>query len=118
MGNSPTGPMTDGRTWGYLSFSDDKQFALTSTTITVGRSSQDRESGGPNINLADMPDASTVSRNHAIIEYSNDSPTLTDLNSANATRINGQRLEPNSATPFSDGDALSFGEVTGTFRKG
>ncbi len=118
MSNSPDGPTSAGSTWGYLSFSDDRQFPLTGNTISVGRSSQDRESGGPDINLADMPDASTVSRNHAIIEYSNDSPTLTDLNSANSTRINDQLIASDTATPFSDGDTLSFGKVTCTFRKG
>jgi ribosomal protein L40E len=118
MSNSPAGPTPADRTWGFLSFSDDKQFALTSNTIAVGRSSQDKESGGPDINLVGMPDASTVSRNHAVIEFTGDTPTLTDLNSANATRINDQLIEPDTATPFSDGDTLSFGKVTCTFRKG
>lgn len=118
MGNAAAQPDATDMPWGYLSFSDDKQIALTGTTITVGRSSQDKESGGPEINLSGLPDANTVSRNHAVIAYANDSCTLTDLNSANATRINGQPLEPNSATPFADGDTLSFGKITCTFRKG
>jgi pSer/pThr/pTyr-binding forkhead associated (FHA) protein len=53
-----------------------------------------------------------------LIEFIGDSPTLTDLNSANATRINDQLIEPDTATSFSDGDTLSFGKVTCTFRKG
>ncbi|HBE24382.1 MAG TPA: forkhead-associated protein, partial [Ktedonobacter sp.] len=43
--------------------------------------------------------------------------TLTDLNSTNATRLNGKRLEPDKATPMNDGDALSFGKVACTFKK-
>lgn len=116
MSNDPAQPAD--RTWGYLSFSDDKQFSLTDNTVTIGRSSQDKESGGPDINLAGMPDANTVSRNHAVIEFTGDSPTLTDLNSANSTRINDQQIEPDSATPFGDGDTLSFGKVMCTFKKG
>jgi ribosomal protein L40E len=118
IGNASAQPNAADIPWGHLSFSDDKQFALTGNTITVGRSSQDKESGGPEINLSGMSDANTVSRNHAVIEYANDSCTLTDLNSANSTRINGQPLEPNRATPFGDGDTLSFGKVACTFRKG
>ena len=118
MSNASAQPTPADRTWGYLSFSDNKQFSLTGSTIAIGRSSQDKESGGPDINLAGMPDANTVSRNHAVIEFTGDSPMLTDLNSANSTRINDQPLEPNSATPFGDGDTLSFGKVMCTFKKG
>lgn len=118
MSNAPAQPTSADRTWGYLSFSDNKQFSLTGGTITIGRSSQDKESGGPDINLAGMADANTVSRNHAVIELTGDNPTLTDLNSANSTRINDQPLEPNSAMPFGDGDTLSFGKVMCTFKKG
>lgn len=118
MSDSPTSPTSTDSVWGYLSFSDDKQFALTGNTVTIGRSSQDRENGGPDINLASMPDASTVSRNHAVIEFTGDTPTLTDLKSANSSRINNQLLVPNTATSFSDGDTLSFGKVICTFRKG
>ena len=32
-------------------------------------------------------------------------------------RINGKRLEPDKATPINDGDKLSFGKVTCTFKK-
>jgi len=117
MGNAAAQPDAADMPWGYLSFSDDKQFALTGNTINIGRSSQDKESGGPEINLSGLPDANTVSRNHAVIAYTNDSCTLTDLNSANATRINGQPLEPKIATPFGNGDTLSFGKVACTFRK-
>jgi pSer/pThr/pTyr-binding forkhead associated (FHA) protein len=43
---------------------------------------------------------------------------VTDLNSTNSTRINGKRLEPDKATPVKDGDKLTFGKVTCTFKKG
>jgi pSer/pThr/pTyr-binding forkhead associated (FHA) protein len=42
---------------------------------------------------------------------------VTDLNSTNATRINGKRLEPDKPTAINDGDTLQFGKVTSTFKK-
>ena len=108
---------TAGTTWGNLTFKDGSQVALDEQKITIGRSSQDKEHGGPDINLAGMPDANTVSRNHATIAFANDTYTLTDLNSANATRINNITLEPDTPTPFTDGDTLAFGKITCTFRK-
>ena len=83
-------------------------------TVTMNRTP-----GGPEINLAGMPDAGTVSRNHAVIELTDDNPTLTDLNSANCDAHQRPRhSNPDTATPFGAGDTLSFGKVTCTFRKG
>jgi pSer/pThr/pTyr-binding forkhead associated (FHA) protein len=64
-----------------------------------------------------MPGADTVSRIHASLEHIGSTYTLTDLNSTNATRINNKRLEPDKATPISNGDTLQFGKITCTFEK-
>lgn len=69
----------------------------------------------PDINLYDMPESSTVSRMHAVIERTQDGYTLTDLKSTNLTRINGQILTSNMSTPFEEGNTLEFGKVNCTF---
>ncbi len=104
-------------TWGTLTFSDGKQVALKGERDIVGR--YDHDIGGiqPEVDLSNAQGADTVSRIHAALEHVGSTYTLTDLNSTNATRINGKRLEPDKATPINDGDTLVFGKVTCTFKK-
>jgi len=104
--------------WGALTFSDGKQVKLTGERALIGR--YDHDIGGiqPEVDLSNAQGSDTVSRIHATIEHIGSAYTLTDLNSTNATRINGKRLEPDKATPVNDGDNLSFGKVTCTFKKG
>ena len=104
-------------TWGYLTFGDGKQVKLSGERAVVGR--YDHDLGGlvPEVDLGAMEGADTVSRVHAAIEHIGSTYTLTDLNSTNSTRINGKRLEPDKPTPINDGDTLSFGKVTCTFKK-
>jgi pSer/pThr/pTyr-binding forkhead associated (FHA) protein len=64
-----------------------------------------------------MPGADTASRIHAALEHIGSTYTVTDLNSTNATRVNGKRLDPDKATPINDGDTLTFGKVTCSFKK-
>ncbi len=82
-------------TWGYLAFSDGKQIALSGERAVVGR--YDHDIGGiqPEADLSSVPGS----------------------NSTNSTRLNGKRLEPDKATPINDGDSLSFGKATCTFKK-
>jgi len=105
--------------WGMLTFSDGQEVVLKGETATVGRADHDLGSSiQPEVDLSQMQGADTVSRIHAVIEHlDGDIYTLTDLNSTNATRINGKRLEPDKATPINDGDSLQFGKVTCTFKK-
>ncbi len=103
--------------WGYLTFSDGKQVKLSGERALVGRSDHDIGGVQPQVDLGNTQGSDTVSRLHATIEHIGSSYTLTDLNSTNATRLNGKRLEPDKATPMNDGDALSFGKVTCTFKK-
>lgn len=103
--------------WGYLTFSDGKQVKLSGERALVGRSDHDIGGVQPQVDLGNTQGSDTVSRLHATIEHIGSNYTLTDLNSTNATRLNGKRLEPDNATPMNDGDALSFGKVTCTFKK-
>ena len=104
-------------TWGYLAFSDGKQIALSGERAVVGR--YDHDIGGiqPEADLSSVPGSDTVSRIHAALEHIGSTFTVTDLNSTNSTRLNGKRLDPDKATPINDGDSLSFGKATCTFKK-
>jgi hypothetical protein len=57
-----------------------------------------------------------VSRQHARINLDNGQWQITDLNSTNFTHVDGARLDPNVATPISDGAEIRFGRVATTFR--
>ncbi len=103
--------------WGTLTFSDGTQTPLRGERAVVGRYDHDLGGIEPDIDLAKMDGADTVSRIHAALEHIGSGYTLTDLNSTNATRINGKRLEPDKATPINEGDTLMFGKVTATFKK-
>lgn len=52
-----------------------------------------------------------VSRRHALITLHGSSCVLEDLESANGTYINGQRLPPRRAVPINSGDELRFGTL-------
>jgi len=104
-------------TWGSLTFSDGKQVSLTGERAVVGRYDHDLGGINPEVDLAAMQGAEAVSRVHAAFEHIGSTYTLTDLNSTNATRVNGKRLEPDKPTPINDGDTLQFGKVTCTFKK-
>ncbi len=104
-------------TWGTLTFSDGKQVALKGERAVIGRYDHDLGGIQPEVDLSNAQGSDTVSRIHAAIEHVGSTYTLTDLNSTNATRVNGKRLEPDKATPINDGDTLVFGKVTSTFKK-
>jgi hypothetical protein len=103
--------------WGSLSFANGNVVQLAGERAVVGRSDHDLGGNPPEVDLAAMQGADTVSRIHAALEHIGSTYTLTDLNSTNATRINGKRLEPDKATPINDGDTLTFGKVTCTFKR-
>lgn len=103
--------------WGTLTFSDGVQVVLKGERALIGRYDHDIGGVQPEVDLSKMQGADTVSRIHAALEHVGNTYTLTDLNSTNATRINGKRLEPDTATPINDGDTLYFGRVSSTFKK-
>jgi len=103
--------------WGTVTFADSSQVELKGERAIVGRADHDLEGEPPEIDLSHKQGADTVSRVHAVIEHSGSGYTLTDLNSTNATRLNGKRLDPDKEIALNDGDALQFGKVTATFKK-
>jgi pSer/pThr/pTyr-binding forkhead associated (FHA) protein len=52
-----------------------------------------------------------VSRQHAIIEFNEDTLMLLDAGSANGTYLNGQRLLPNQPRVLRDGDEVRLGKL-------
>lgn len=103
--------------WGKLIFSDGKEVQLAGERVLIGRYDHDVPGINPEVDLSDVPGGDTTSRIHATIEHIGSTYMLTDLNSTNATRINGKRLEPDKPEPINDGDTLHFGKVTCTFKK-
>jgi FHA domain-containing protein/double zinc ribbon protein len=103
--------------WGKLIYGDGKEVQLSGERVLVGRSDHDIGGINPEVDLSAMEGADTTSRIHATIEHVGSTYTVTDLNSTNSTRINGKRLEPDKATSINDGDKLSFGKVSCTFKK-
>jgi len=103
--------------WATLIFSNGNRMQLTGERAVVGRYDNDLGGIQPDVDLAKMQSADTISRVHAALEHVGSTYTLTDLNSTNATRINNKRLEPDTPTAINDGDTLQFGKVTCTFKK-
>lgn len=103
--------------WGTLIFSDGQEAELKGERAVIGRYDHDLGGIEPDVDLSKMNGSDTVSRVHAALEHIGSAFMLTDLNSTNATRINGKRLDPDLATPISDGDTLQFGKITSTFKK-
>ena len=110
-------PATTGKPWGKLIFGSQKEVTLSGEQMLIGRVDHDVQGINPDIDLSDLPGADTTSRIHATIEHVGSLYTITDLNSTNATRVNGKRVEPDKATGINDGDTLLFGKVTCTFKK-
>lgn len=52
-----------------------------------------------------------VSRQHAVLEFNEDTLLLQDTGSANGTFLNGQRLPPNQPRVVRDGDEVRLGKL-------
>lgn len=76
---------------------------------------------GLRITLGNAPDNivvladQTISRRHAIIEFTEGSWVVTDAGSTNGTFVNGQRIT--GTTPVRDSDELRFGALNFIFRQ-
>ena len=90
---------------------------LSGEQALIGRVDHDVQGITPDVDLSDVPGADTTSRIHATIERVGSACMVTDLNSTNATRVNGKRLEPDKASSINDGESLQFGKVNCTFKK-
>ena len=81
-----------------------KEFPLNEGANTIGR-----EAG----NMIYLPTNSTVSRQHAVIQVVNGTATVSDVGSANGTRVN--KVPISTQTPLSSGDEVTFGSAMYTF---
>jgi pSer/pThr/pTyr-binding forkhead associated (FHA) protein len=59
---------------------------------------------------------SFVSGRHAAISYEGDGFIVTDLDSTNGTRLNGQKLAPNKPERLKDGDEIIMGKTVFVFQ--
>lgn len=53
-----------------------------------------------------------ISRQHAILALENGTCVVRDLESTNGTLVNGRPVLPHQAVPVSNGDKLTFGDLT------
>jgi hypothetical protein len=85
--------------------------------IIVGR--EDPISGiFPEIDLTPFGgEGGGVSRQHARISRANGQWMITDLNSTNYTRVDGNKLDPSLPAPLRDGTRILFGRVAATFHE-
>ena len=60
-------------------------------------------------------EAGGVSRRHAVLRQENGNWTVTDLDSTNYTRVDGNRITPHTAMPLHEGARVQFGRVEFTF---
>ena len=92
---------------------DGKAITLPRTggELVIGR--EDPISGiHPQIDLTPFGgEAGGVSRRHAVLREQGGQWVLTDLDSTNYTRIDGNRLAANAPTPLHDGARVQFGRV-------
>ena len=83
--------------------------------------------GGTEVNLTPGPnllgrdrsavawiDDPSISRRHALVRVSNTRVTIEDLGSKNGTFVQGRRIK--GSEPLADGDAVTLGRVSMTFR--
>ena len=54
---------------------------------------------------------------YARISRTNGQWTITDLNSTNYTRVDGNKLDPSLPAPIKDGARIQFGRIATTFRE-
>ena len=85
-----------------------RKIILRQGKMTIGRATAHSENW--DIALQDRG----VSRPHARIESTDGGFTLTDIDSANGTLVNGQILE--APTALKDGDVILIGETTLIYR--
>ncbi len=78
-----------------------KTFLLSDPNVSIGRSA------GNMIAL----DVEGISRYHVSLTYADGVTHITDLDSANGTFVDGERLKANEASPLMGGEEVQIGEV-------
>jgi hypothetical protein len=83
-----------------------RRYPLDKDTVRIGAVPQD---GGQKNDIVVRDVEHAVSRFHCELQRSNGHIYITDLNSSNGTRINGERLDPGKATLLRKGAKLDLG---------
>lgn len=119
---SDTGPVIPRRKWGTARFDNQTVILLHvrgydqplrvlfgEEELVIGRS---HETSSVDVDLTEHGaiDAG-VSRRHALLRRQNETIVLVDLNSANGTFLNGQRIISNEPRILRDGDELRLGRL-------
>ena len=108
-GSAPSSPFGETRFGLYILPSGPFLPLLGGEEHTIGRVSGDQPIL-PDIDLTPYDAfAKGVSRLHTTLHVEGDQLTVTDLGSANGTRLNGQKLPPYDPKSLSDGDVLALG---------
>jgi len=93
----------------FLQSASGKIFKLTGAYTLIGRSDP-RHNILPDIDLTELDTQKITSRRHACIEFDQKVYTVTDLESANGTSLNGQRLQSKKPEQLVEGDEITFGK--------
>jgi pSer/pThr/pTyr-binding forkhead associated (FHA) protein len=90
----------------------EQRFPLSGTEVRIGRRSVSRRIE-PEIDLTGPPVDPGVSRLHAVLTARPDGTwSVTDADSDNGLRVNGQDVPPHEAVPLRDGDRIHMGAWT------
>ena len=84
-----------------LNMPECEQYLVNKTRFTIG-------SGPENDCVINYPSLG-LSRNHCVIEYSDETYTILDEDSTNGTFVNGKRLLPGVKTQIKGGDQIRLG---------
>ena len=96
----------------YISHLDKPITLPVKKMITLGRLDE-RDQTTPELDLTPFGAREMgVSRRHAVIQHTEGSLTLTDLDSANGTYLNGTRLSAHRPWILRDGDEICLGKMT------
>jgi len=93
----------------YLQSESGRNFNLVGAYTLLGRRDP-RHNILPDIDLTELDTQKITSRRHACIEFDQKVYTVTDLESANGTSLNGQRLQSKKPEQLVEGDEITFGK--------
>jgi len=122
LGDESTGPVAPKRRWGTARFDTQtvlilhlRDFDGQSITVELSRDKTIGRRHGdyvPDVDLSSYEAYDRgVSRQHAVVRRQNDTVVIIDLNSANSTFLNGQRLVADQPRILRDGDEVRLGQL-------
>jgi hypothetical protein len=124
--DAPIDPRTPGGVQGRRSITGTKMASLHADTgqvfelhwspALVGRPEANTPAGALAVNLADMPEARTVSRPHGSITERDGVYLVESLAQHNLVRLNGEEIQMGERRSLRNGDELMFGKILLTFK--